>query len=484
MSGPHNRAVPCPLCHEKFFPASLPFHQKQCQKRQSARVVPCPYCGTEVKQLDLPSHLHKCPKGASRSNAGKGGTRAPSQESRSRETAQPDGGHSEAAGQFEPEMLDDGRMRCVHCGRCFNQDRIDKHQTICGGLKSARPKGVDGQPTQTGRKVFNSVAQRVGKGPAFVTPEKYKRLEEQKAREVEKMKQTKNPSSTWRRAHESFVSACKAGRGSPSPTNTRASNSHGPPSGMVQCPHCCRQFNQDAADRHIPICAKVINRPKPPPSPNLPSRTIGPRNSQQQNLEETLLLTQSSASSSNPTPRFSASSSCGRLPVVDHGRSPSGSGMQAVRDLRSNRSVEKLPGLSSSPRRGPSVTKDKSGRTPSSSSRVTIRDGNAPPSNTTFGATRPPRTPVRQKSNATFLPHTADTTDGTPQSTNGHFEPQSTVAAPAAFSRIGLRRSAMLYRLLSNVQEEALTRELNDAGVTTDGLDHEGMIEAIVGQLS
>ena len=42
-------------------------------------------------------------------------------------------------------------MRCVYCGRYFSDERIEKHQAICGNLKSARPKGVDGEQTQTGR---------------------------------------------------------------------------------------------------------------------------------------------------------------------------------------------------------------------------------------------------------------------------------------------------------------------------------------------
>lgn len=31
-----------------------------------------------------------------------------------------------------------------------------------------------------------------------------------------------------------------------------------------QCPHCTRRFNAEAAARHIPICAGLKNRPKPP----------------------------------------------------------------------------------------------------------------------------------------------------------------------------------------------------------------------------
>lgn len=49
---------------------------------------------------------------------------------------------------------------------------------------------------------------------------------------------------------------------------------------------------------------------------------------------------------------------------------------------------------------------------------------------------------------------------------------------------MGLRRSAMLYRLLSQTPKAALARELADCGVDVDSNDREAMIEAILAQLS
>jgi len=42
----------------------------------------------------------------------------------------------------------------------------------------------------------------------------------------------------------------------------------------------------------------------------------------------------------------------------------------------------------------------------------------------------------------------------------------------------------MLYRLLSQLPVEALERELQDAGVATQHLDQEGLIETILGEFS
>ena len=42
----------------------------------------------------------------------------------------------------------------------------------------------------------------------------------------------------------------------------------------VHCPYCDRKFAQNVADRHIPRCRDIKNRPKPPPKQtnNLPKR--------------------------------------------------------------------------------------------------------------------------------------------------------------------------------------------------------------------
>ena len=37
-------------------------------------------------------------------------------------------------------------------------------------------------------------------------------------------------------------------------------------SDLIPCPHCSRKFNKNAADRHIPICANNVHKPKAAPT--------------------------------------------------------------------------------------------------------------------------------------------------------------------------------------------------------------------------
>mmetsp|Transcript_84582 Transcript_84582/g.244427 ORF Transcript_84582/g.244427 Transcript_84582/m.244427 type:complete len:482 (-) Transcript_84582:79-1524(-) len=481
MQGPHNRAVSCPLCNDKFFPASLPFHQKQCEQRRAARRVNCPYCNVEVSQLDLPKHIGKCPKGGGgQKAAGGGGGGGHGASARGgADATRPltnggGGGHvGSGEGQFDPHVMEDGRMRCIHCGRYFNPDRIDKHQQICGGLRNARPKGLDGQPTQTARKVFDAEAQRLGRGPCFTTPERLEQKQKAQLAALQREKQKAKPNK-WRREHEEFVAACRAGRGDetmPPPASSRYDD------GKIQCPHCSRRFAEDAAERHIPICANVVNRAKPPPSPSpgASSRRVAGGGTAGGGHGASSPPTSPSRQARPPRTPQTAHSTPPRPvghppPSAATGRTPSaprtaGGGAQAARSLRSSHG--RLPGLPPPDRL--SVTDGAA-----SSRRRGSNASSAPPHGADPDASLDLTASPRNVSRRTPSDGGASHFEGTPRQ-------------DCAMKRVGLRRSAMLYRLLSHVPESALARELADSGVDVEaaGLhDREAMIEAILEELS
>eukprot|EP00931_Biecheleriopsis_adriatica_P057904 TRINITY_DN34387_c0_g1_i1.p1 TRINITY_DN34387_c0_g1~~TRINITY_DN34387_c0_g1_i1.p1 ORF type:complete len:408 (+),score=52.59 TRINITY_DN34387_c0_g1_i1:44-1225(+) len=118
------RTVPCEMCGQMFFPASLKFHQKACKEKMAKAIVECPYCSVETIQGELDAHLKTC-------------------------RAALDAASLAGRDDQESAVLPDGRIRCVYCGRGFLADRIHKHAQICGNLKQARPKAPDGTITQS-----------------------------------------------------------------------------------------------------------------------------------------------------------------------------------------------------------------------------------------------------------------------------------------------------------------------------------------------
>lgn len=480
------------MCNEKFFPASLPFHLKQCEKRRAARIVPCPYCKTDVIQLDLPDHIKRCPKGAGARTASSGGSGQ--QKASSMPHGSGNGGAScceagAANGQFEPEVLDDGRMRCVYCGRFFTPDRIDHHQDICGKLKTARPKGVDGVPTQTGRRVFNAEAQRLGQGAAFLTPEKYKKRQ---AERISEARATKGGTPKWRRESEEFQEAVRAGRGdgnSHAPSAPRRPATGGPGPGKVTCPYCNRHFDENAADRHIPICAKIINRPKPPPrgddSPR-PEESPRPRTGER-DPRRASAPRQQPARGGSPTPSRGHDSSAG---------SPGGGGQNGR-----SASADYLPGLPGSPPQslnstgsGFSGARDLNRQKDSSNKLPSLKGPQQPSASSTGGSTaspglprRPPRAPKQhlapdvseEDHDQTMLPGSR-----TSEVSDEYEEEPAPSRGRTIVERVGMRRCAMMYRLLSHVPRDALERELIDCGVQAGEMDQEGMIEAILKELA
>ncbi|PSN47028.1 hypothetical protein C0J52_09812 [Blattella germanica] len=135
---------------------------------------------------------------------------------------------------------------CKICGRHFAKDRIPVHENICS------------KTSQKKRKVFDPTKQRV-KG---TEAEAY--LRKGKPQTVTHLKKT-----NWRQKHEDFINSIRAAKEMKAHIAKGGKLSDLPPpppsdySDYVQCPHCGRRFNQQAAERHIPKCASYeFNKPK------------------------------------------------------------------------------------------------------------------------------------------------------------------------------------------------------------------------------
>ncbi|EDW16184.2 zinc finger C2HC domain-containing protein 1C isoform X2 [Drosophila mojavensis] len=168
----------------------------------------------------------------------------------------------------------EGTKTCRFCGRHFNIDRLAKHEDVCQ------------RTMNTKRKIFDAAKQRV-KG---TDNEKYNKGQQKSnlsrsqstysSAAQQKGLKTGVKKSNWRKKHEEFIEAIRAAK------KVQAHLARGgklsdlpppPPSenpDYIQCPHCGRRFNEQAAERHIPRCATMEhNKPrKNPPQPPVRNR--------------------------------------------------------------------------------------------------------------------------------------------------------------------------------------------------------------------
>ncbi|GIY46138.1 zinc finger C2HC domain-containing protein 1C [Caerostris darwini] len=145
-----------------------------------------------------------------------------------------------------------GQEQCAVCGRNFNQDRIEKHRSICKKVATKKVKVFDA----TKMRVKGTEAEQfVKKGLPKSEPKQAKKAD-------------------WRKKHNEFIEAirqakmvqqhlAKGGKVSdlppPPPSDT---------SDYVPCPHCGRKFNEGVAERHIPKCKNILSNKKKQPVPS------------------------------------------------------------------------------------------------------------------------------------------------------------------------------------------------------------------------
>ncbi|KAM9646673.1 zinc finger C2HC domain-containing protein 1C [Trichechus inunguis] len=139
--------------------------------------------------------------------------------------------------------------RCSHCGRKFLLLRLERHSNVCSRMLGSKRKVFD---SSRARAKGTELEQYLNwKGPASVKAEPPRK-------------------SNWRQKHESFIRTLRQARevqqviakgGNPSdlPPILPAENPD-----YIQCPHCSRHFAPKVAERHIPKCKTVKNRPPPP----------------------------------------------------------------------------------------------------------------------------------------------------------------------------------------------------------------------------
>nr|XP_006117825.1 zinc finger C2HC domain-containing protein 1C [Pelodiscus sinensis]XP_025037758.1 zinc finger C2HC domain-containing protein 1C [Pelodiscus sinensis]XP_025037759.1 zinc finger C2HC domain-containing protein 1C [Pelodiscus sinensis] len=140
--------------------------------------------------------------------------------------------------------------QCGFCGRKFLHLRLEKHMNICSKSQGSK------------RKVFDSSMARA-RGTEL---EQYQHW---KGKTTTQNEPPKN--NNWRQKHESFIQTLRQAREMQHVISKGGKLSDLPPlppvenPDYVSCPHCSRRFAPKVAERHIPKCKTIKNRPPPPP---------------------------------------------------------------------------------------------------------------------------------------------------------------------------------------------------------------------------
>uniref|UniRef100_A0A7S3VI84 C2HC/C3H-type domain-containing protein n=1 Tax=Dunaliella tertiolecta TaxID=3047 RepID=A0A7S3VI84_DUNTE len=155
------------------------------------------------------------------------------------------------------------RIPCDSCGRKFAPEALAKHARVCAKVFANK------------RKPFNMAKQRLqgtdaaslhrtGRPPVAARPNS--RM--QSAQPARQPGGAASSMPKWKAQSEALRQAMAANRQVTAALARGESlrNLPPPPSipdpSFIQCPHCGRRFNQQAAERHIAACANTIAKPK------------------------------------------------------------------------------------------------------------------------------------------------------------------------------------------------------------------------------
>ncbi|NWZ35545.1 ZC21C protein, partial [Brachypodius atriceps] len=155
--------------------------------------------------------------------------------------------YTQAASAAEQE----GFGQCSFCKRKFLCTRLEKHMSVCGKNQDSK------------RKVFDSRKARA----------RGTELEQYQQWKNSRSPQSKTPprKNNWKQKHEALIRIMSQARQAQQTLAKERKVSDLPPlppienSDYVACTYCRRKFAPRVAERHIPKCKNIKNRPPPPP---------------------------------------------------------------------------------------------------------------------------------------------------------------------------------------------------------------------------
>ena len=144
---------------------------------------------------------------------------------------------------------DAGQLQeCPDCGRKFNPDALEKHTRVCKKVCVSK------------RKVFDSKEQREVEGAPAAAPSRAPHGGKRINPAIPPKGSKEGKASKWKMQSEQFRanlrSAKLAEEGGEAYEQAAKQATAYNAQDLTPCPHCGRTFNDEAANRHIPICAR------------------------------------------------------------------------------------------------------------------------------------------------------------------------------------------------------------------------------------
>ncbi|NXH39343.1 ZC21C protein, partial [Dicaeum eximium] len=145
----------------------------------------------------------------------------------------------------------EGFGQCSFCKRNFLCTRLEKHMSICGKNQDSRRKAFDSSKARArGTELERYQQQKSSRSPQSKTPPR---------------------KNNWKQKHEALIHIISQARQVEQVLAQGRKVSGLPPlppienPDYVACTYCGRKFAPRAAERHIPKCKNIRNRPPPPP---------------------------------------------------------------------------------------------------------------------------------------------------------------------------------------------------------------------------
>ncbi|TNV80169.1 hypothetical protein FGO68_gene13586 [Halteria grandinella] len=186
------KCVFCRICGQKYFPVSLPFHQRVCIKVFQLTHSDCPICKRAVFNCDWSDHVDLCRKIGGKPTAAGMSVIATLQSV--------EAGLARMGGLGAGDSQ--GRHPCQVCGRKFTLDRISTHENVC-----RRRLAAGAIQTKADQDAAQSMAPPIKKGANVMTLSSMNRPKSKQTKAMPSLRNAAKPEPKPKKQPQTFGGA-------------------------------------------------------------------------------------------------------------------------------------------------------------------------------------------------------------------------------------------------------------------------------------